>query len=197
MLIRIETIFIQIVLIYAVIHQDIISQGHDRNKHCQTWAYGGECRKNPDYMLVMCQASCDQYLQQNDPFYYSLLQLYRQVAAFYTQIMNAMDTLIKMLKCMDEYEVSTDEKGLFKLIIQNISREALPVPTDTDIQLNNRYGFMVDGIFRGISYYRIRDKNITDRVLDYIKPSLRKLFSVSIMKITCKFIVYNLSRHTI
>ena len=31
----------------------------DQNSSCQYWASTGECAKNPDYMLVYCQKSCN------------------------------------------------------------------------------------------------------------------------------------------
>merc|ERR1711936_634721 len=30
----------------------------DENQHCPEWAYVGECKKNPNYMLLYCQKSC-------------------------------------------------------------------------------------------------------------------------------------------
>lgn len=30
----------------------------DQHEHCSSWAYAGECSKNPRYMLVKCKYSC-------------------------------------------------------------------------------------------------------------------------------------------
>ncbi|CAH3043203.1 unnamed protein product, partial [Pocillopora meandrina] len=30
----------------------------DKNEHCKSWAFNGECGKNPKYMLFNCPESC-------------------------------------------------------------------------------------------------------------------------------------------
>ena len=184
-MIGLKIILFHIIVVNAWICQSI-PLSSDQNTHCRMWAYGGECSKNPGYMLVMCKASCDDYLWQSNPLYYSLLQLYLWMKITWTETMNYMGTLIKILRRIDEYQANTDEEDLFKLILQNVSNQDLPLPAGKDMRLNNRYGFMIDGKFRGISYYSIMDKNVTRRVLGYIRPSLRELFTVSIMQITSK-----------
>lgn len=170
-----------------MIYQDILLlvQQQDQHEHCQTWAHGGECNKNPRYMLVMCQVSCNKHLLQSNPLYYYLLQ----ISMVWSQINSFMESFMKYLLCLDEFQMDTNKSSLFKLLLKNITEKELPLPLEQDIILNNRYGFMINGTFRGISYYSINDKNITTRVLSYIKPSLRKLFSVSLMRITSKVYV--------
>merc|ERR1712142_591385 len=35
------------------------AQCRDDNNNCRSWSRNGECQKNPGYMLINCQKSCD------------------------------------------------------------------------------------------------------------------------------------------
>ena len=159
----------------------------DQHEHCQAWAERGECSSNPNYMLVMCKASCNEHLREHYPVYYFLLHFQMQMTASIADLTGYLHTIGKLFTSADEFQTDTNERSLFKLLLEGLTEEDLPLPMQQDLSLKNRYGFMVNGTFKGVSYYHINDTKIIDQVLNYVKPSLREFFSVSLMSITSKF----------
>ena len=53
-----DTTYVILHAILCTIPHSIRAGCSDKHPECKEWAASGECRANPDWMLVNCQESC-------------------------------------------------------------------------------------------------------------------------------------------
>lgn len=163
----------------------------DQHESCFVWSSVGECAMNPHYMLKSCAKSCFEYKRDNPLSHY--LSTWH---SFFAKTPAIASVVMKMMLFENGKEVFLEESRSntsddLLIHVKDLDGFDIIPPDETAMNrenLRNEYGFEVNGIFRGISYYYVKNDTISSKILSYVKPSFRSSAHVSLMRITAPFI---------